>query len=138
MGEENSATDAAGGLPKADKPLNGSNQKLAYRSPKLVVYGSVRELTGANSGVNNGDATKMMISDPALKERVVRVGDHPAGFGLYLFDFKKEFCDTWGHGRQFGVMADEVQRIVPEAIAWHEDGYMVVNYASLGIHRIGH
>lgn len=39
--------------------------------------------------------------------------------------------------RQFGVMADEVETVMPEAISVHPDGYKMVNYALLGIsHRI--
>lgn len=110
--------------------------KAPYAAPTLTVYGSVRELTGANSGTNNGDAGTMMTagSDPALKENIVRVGEHPAGFGLYLFDYKAEFSD-FGTGRQFGVMADEIEQIVPEAVIVGDHGYRMVNYALLGITR---
>jgi hypothetical protein len=111
--------------------------KKAYRSPTLTVYGSVRELTGAKSGVNTGDGVGMMNSepsDPVLKENAVRVGEHPAGFGIYLFDFKAEFSE-FGAGRQFGVMADEVEQIIPAAVTRGAHGYRTVNYAMLGITR---
>ena len=36
-----------------------------------------------------------------------------------------------GHGGHFGVMADEVERIVPEAVSVHPNGYRQVDYASL-------
>ena len=35
-------------------------RKKAYRAPRLLVYGSVRELTGSNSGLLNGDSNTMM------------------------------------------------------------------------------
>jgi len=110
--------------------------KKPYRAPVLTVYGSVKELTGNLSAGANTDTNNMMItqSDPALKENVVRVGEHPAGFGLYLFDYKPEFID-FGAGRQFGVMADEVERIVPEAVTVGAHGYRTVNYNLLGITR---
>lgn len=116
------------------KPTNGP--KKPYRAPVLTVYGSVKELTGNNSGPNTGDTNSMMTtaSDRALKQNIVRVGEHPAGFGIYLFDYKPEFADL-GAGRQFGVMADEVQGIVPEAVAVGSNGYRTVNYALLGITR---
>jgi hypothetical protein len=63
------------------------------------------------------------------------VGEHPAGFGIFLFDYKAEYRDAFGHGRQFGVMADEVEGIVPEAVMVAEDGYRRVDYARLGITR---
>ena len=115
-----------------------ASHKAPYRTPSLKVYGSVRDLTGDISG-GAGDmnlmTTGMGTSDPATKENVVRIGEHPAGFGLYLFDYKSEFRDACGHGRQFGVMADEVEPIVPEAVMVGDHGYRVVNYALLGITR---
>jgi hypothetical protein len=63
------------------------------------------------------------------------VGEHPLGIGLYLFDYKSSFREAWGHGRQFGVMADEVERVMPEAVRIGSDGYWLVDYALLGIER---
>ena len=113
--------------------------KLAYQRPSLTVYGSVRELTGAssNAAIADGGAkgTGMATSDPALKENAIRIGSHPAGFGIYLFDYKAEFQDEHGQGRQFGVMANEVEVIAPEAVVVRADGYRAVNYSLLGITR---
>lgn len=111
--------------------------KRVYCAPNLTVYGSVKSLTGAISNgmyADNGGKHMVGSSDPAVKENVVRVGEHPAGFGLYLFDYKPEFS-KFGTGRQFGVMADEVEKIVPEAVTIGSDGYRMVNYALLGITR---
>lgn len=114
---------------------NNGRSKKPYSVPTLTVYGSVKELTGATSGaVGDGVGMNMAPSDPALKENAVRVGDHPAGFGIYLFDYKAEFSG-FGMGRQFGVMADEVERIMPEAVSIGAHGYRTVNYALLGITR---
>ncbi len=109
--------------------------KLHYVSPVLTTYGSVRDLTGATSLGSFTDASSMMVtmSDPAAKENIVRVGEHPAGFGLYLFDYKAGFRDAHGHGRKFGVMADEVEKIIPQAVVVNADGYRAVDYAQLGI-----
>ena len=113
--------------------------KREYGSPALVVYGSVRQLTEAASGaVGDGKGMNMAASDPAIKVNVVRIGEHPAGFGLYLFDYQPEFRDKWGQDRQFGVMADEVEHIIPEAVSMGVDGYRIVNYALLGIRRTRH
>ena len=121
---------------------NAIESKLAYSAPSLTVFGSVRELTraGVGSGGDGGGAGKSFsgtgktaTSDPVAKENIVRVGEHPAGFGIYLFDYKAEMRDACGHGRQFGVMADEVQTIVPEAVSIGENGYRQVDYSVLGI-----
>ena len=111
--------------------------KLAYQRPSLTVFGSVRELTGGGS-MGNGDGqlpgkAAPKTSDPAAKENAVRIGTHPAGFGIYLFDYKAELRDAHGHGRQFGVMANEVEMVLPEAVMVGADGYRAVNYSMLGI-----
>jgi hypothetical protein len=104
----------------------------------LTTFGSVGELTGAMTNGSFTDAVGMMVmapSDRALKEGILRVGEHAAGFGLYLFSYKPEFRDACGHGRQFGVMADEVELIVPEAVSVGGNGFKVVNYGLIGVHR---
>ena len=116
-------------------PTNG---KKKYKSPGLVCYGSVSVLTqsGTMGGVetNAQDMSNMAAnSDIRLKQDIVLVGNHPLGFGLYLFDYKAEFSELHGSGRQFGVMAQEVEAVVPNAVFTHADGYKRVNYAMLGI-----
>ncbi len=79
----------------------------------------------------------MDMSDRACKTNLTRIGTHPIGIGLYLFDYKAEFQESAGRGRQFGVMADEVEAVMPEAVVMHPDGYKRVNYAMLGIDLSG-
>ena len=110
--------------------------RRAYSKPALTIYGSVRDLTGGDSSTDSGDGDAMMTpsaSDRAYKENIRQVGTHPAGFGLYLFDYKAEFRAAFGHGRKFGVMADEVEKVVPEAVVVREDGYRGVDYGRIGI-----
>lgn len=113
--------------------------KVPYSTPALVVYGTVMALTqgSLSAGTDNPSAGKDMTqSDPALKENIVAVGSHPLlGIGLYLFDYKAAFRDACGHGRQFGVMADEVEVVMPEAVSVHANSYKQVDYAMLGIVR---
>ena len=122
------------------KSANCEEARRRYAAPALVVYGSVRDLTGGSSGIasDGNDATvanpnKPNASDRSYKENIVQVDLHPAGFGLYLFDYKAELRDDLGHSRKFGVMADEVEKIVPEAVFMDSDGYRKVDYSLLGI-----
>jgi hypothetical protein len=113
--------------------------KKPYTKPRLVKYGEVRLLTqtsttGSKEGTT-GSGIMKPGSDRAIKENIVRIGDHPLGFGLYLFDYKPGFQATWGAGRQFGVMADEVEAVVPQAVSRHPEGYKVVDHAMLAIRR---
>ena len=121
--------------------------RKAYATPGLTNFGSVRALTQAGTGltVENGmpgncsqNKNEKPCSEIRVKENISRIGDHTLGFGLYLFDYRPEYREQWGHGRQFGVMIDEVETIVPEAVSVHPDGFKRVDYAMLGIERLAH
>lgn len=45
------------------------------------------------------------------------------------------FREICGHGRQFGVMADEVETVIPEAVSARPAGYKQVDYALLGVRQ---
>ena len=124
----------------ATQDASPKGRKARYSSPVFRAYGSVNALTMGMGGtvVDFMGIAMMGASERSLKERIVRVGTHPRGFGLYLFDYKPPYRDAWGHCRRFGVMADEVEPVVPEAVHVHPDGYRIVDYAMLGIHSAHH
>jgi len=110
--------------------------KRGYQKPRLRTYGRLVDWTQGTGGtVGDAGAQTMLRSDRQRKTNIVRIGDHPLGIGLYLFDYKPEFRDSCGHGRQFGVMADEVEQVLPQAVSAHANGYKMVNYGLLGIDR---
>ncbi len=133
--------------PESENQNQESKPRKSYAAPSLVSYGAVRSLTqagtGANAENNYGqlmlclpfDMARKQCSERRVKENIVRIGDHPLGFGLYLFDYRPEFRAQWGQGRQFGVMIDEVERVMPEAVSMHTDGYKRVDHSLLGIHQ---
>jgi hypothetical protein len=106
--------------------------KKPYHRPELQVFGKLHLLT-RGVGTANGDAGQNMMvpSDRAIKDDIVRIGTHPLGIGVYLFDYKSEYRERCGDGRQVGVMADEVEAVLPEAVSVHPDGYKMVDYAML-------
>ena len=118
------------------KPLETkpARVKAMYVWPKLRTYGAVNQLTAGRPG-SGTDRSSMLrrTSDRATKENIVRVGTHPAGFGLYLFDYKPVYREAAGFGRQFGIMADEVEAVLPQAVVMGPHGYKMVDYALLGI-----
>ena len=63
------------------------------------------------------------FSDRRLKSNIVQIGVHPLGIGIYEYDI-------FGH-RDVGVMADEVENVMPEAVIEHPSGYKMVNYGLL-------
>ncbi len=108
--------------------------KKAYHRPAVRVLGAVHLLTRGAGITANGDGGQMMkTSDRLLKQDIVRIGDHPLGVGLYLFTYKPGYGAESAGARQFGVMADEVEAVMPDAVSLRTDGYKVVNYAMLGI-----
>ena len=114
--------------------------RKSYQPPNLVSYGLVRQLTqNGNGSGNDGNNVPGMTkkSDERLKTNIRKVGEHPDGFGLYLFHYKTEFQD-FGAGRQFGVMAQEVEMVMPEAVSIDVNGYRQVNYALLGVCQTKH
>lgn len=124
---------AQGGL--IDKQAAGLRRP--YQKPALRRYGAVRALTGNGRGSgNDGNPTPgmNMMSDLRCKTRVRRVGDHPAGFGLYLYQYRSEFHGQNRPGTHFGVLAQEVAGVFPEAVSRDENGWLQVDYARLGIH----
>jgi hypothetical protein len=62
-------------------------------------------------------------SDRRLKTDIVREGTLPNGIPLYSFRY------TWDRQRFVGVMADEVEAVMPGAVSTHRTGYKMVNYA---------
>lgn len=82
------------------------------------------------AGFNNllGSAAQLgsaafMFSDRRLKSNVVKVGEHPIGVGVYEY--------TMFGQRQVGVMAQEVQKVRPDLVKRHANGYLTVNYGGL-------
>jgi hypothetical protein len=73
----------------------------------------------------------IMASDIRTKENIKAIGWLPNGLPVYEFEYKPEFKNQWGHGTQVGVMAQDVEKVLPEAVIEHPDGYKMVNYGAL-------
>ena len=82
-----------------------------------------------NAGISNalGGATNFAsafgFSDIRLKSNIRRVGTHSVGVGVYEYDI-------FGH-RERGVIAQELQRVRPDLVRQHNNGYLTVNYGAL-------
>lgn len=78
------------------------------------------------------EAYKAYASKREYKTDIVYVGMHEIGVPIYDFSYRPEYADKWGHGRHRGVMIDELEQVMPEAISVDADGHSVVNYSMLG------
>lgn len=74
----------------------------------------------------------VMFSDRRLKRDVVDLGEIMPGIHLY------EYAYVWGPERHRGVMADEVERVMPEAVLYDADGFQMVDYGRLFGDRVVH
>jgi hypothetical protein len=70
-----------------------------------------------------------VFSDERLKEDLILVGKANNGLNIYLGRYTKESGLDDGKVHLF-LIAQEVQQIKPEAVKKHENGYLMVDYAS--------
>jgi hypothetical protein len=93
---------------------------------------------GLGSAIGSGAALYMKSggSDIAIKQDIQRVGRLNNGLSLFKYQYKPEYRDTWGHGFHVGVMAQEVEQVIPDAVSVHTDGYKMVDYGKVLNHGI--
>ena len=97
-------------------------QMDAYNAKQAGSQGLMSGLTSLG-GLAMKAAPLLMASDRRLKSRIVRVGMHPLGIGIYEYDIAGQ--------RQRGVLAQELQRVAPQYVYTHPEGYLMVDYGSL-------
>jgi hypothetical protein len=108
------ATDLLTGMGNAVTSAN-----LANQSNKSSMFNS---LLGA--GAQLGSA--YLFSDERLKENIILIGEEN-GFPIYQFNYINIPEKTY-----IGVMAQDVEKIVPEAVM-ESEGYKMVNYDMIGL-----
>jgi hypothetical protein len=82
---------------------------------------------GGRAAARGGGGRGGRRSDIRLKHDIVFLGYLNDGLGLYRFSYN-------GSSKPYvGVMAQEVERIVPAAVTRGRDGYLLVNYEKLGL-----
>jgi hypothetical protein len=93
---------------------------------------------GSALGAIGGAAMKyapamIAASDIRTKENITAVGKLPNGLTVYEFEYKPEFKDKkhYGKGRHRGLMAHEVEAVIPEAVVQMEDGYKAIDYSKV-------
>jgi len=89
---------------------------------------------GFNSGLMGLGGTlgaAAIMSDIRTKEHIKQVGFLPNGLSVYEYEYKPKWKDKAGHGKFIGVMAQEVEQVMPQAVITRPDGYKMVNYGAL-------
>lgn len=72
-----------------------------------------------------------IMSDIRTKENIVPLGWSFKGLPVYEYEYKPRWKSEAGHGKFIGVMAHEVEQVMPEAVITRLDGYKMVNYGAL-------
>ena len=113
------------GVQKYNADVNAYSAQQANDPMKTVL--------GAAAGVGTSFALKAAMSDIRMKENIEFIGYLPNGLGVYEYEYKPEFKDhpLAGHGKFRGVMAHEVEKLIPNAIFETKDGYKAVDYSKL-------
>ena len=107
----------------------------AYGADASARSGVTNTNTNANSSMynaqSNANAEVMgtimgagitKFSDIRLKRNIVKLHNDARGFAWYAYDY------VWGGARQIGVMAQELEKVIPLAVT-SVGGYKAVNYS---------
>ena len=117
----------------ANVGISGNNALIGamgsdYRSTLSADSGAVGGALSGLGGIGQGlGAMGLKLSDRRMKENIQHVGEADGGFSIYEFNYI-------GDGKRYrGVMADEVERVMPDAVVYDDMGFASVNYSMLGI-----
>ncbi len=126
--------------PLAQLQAGGS---LFGATPYQLFSGQNINTTGTMNGTNVTSATPSLFSqmlaagevaakvaagsDRRMKKDIERIGETQQGLGLYRFSY------LWEDRRRVGVMADEVEKIAPNAVLPWFGKYLAVDYGALGL-----
>lgn len=97
---------------------------MANTARQLQAKADESNSSGFGSFVGTIIGSGLKHSDRRLKKNVVKVGTLPNGLNVYEFDY------IWGGPRQRGVLADEVEKIIPAAVS-ERLGFKMVDYSML-------
>lgn len=146
LGQVGSAYDAQNQAMLSDQV---ARQQQAQQAPwnRLGAFGNIALGAGGLGGTSTGTSTVtqatnplqmiggiassvlpfFLPSDERLKADIEKVGELPNGIGLHRFRYRGD------NVKYVGVLAQEVEEIMPEAVAESETGYLMVDYARLGV-----
>jgi hypothetical protein len=114
--------------------LTGRGQDIDFQSDQTAqaaniftsLLGLDKQDTVVGGGRSTGSSQKGIVpaftSDRRLKKNITKLGEYIKGINFYSFEY------LWSPVRHFGFMADEVKKIMPEAVVTGADGFDSVYY----------
>ena len=129
-----------GGLAKAVQSVDTELQVASFKQQGTAYEGQAAAATGAAAAASASSGGGLLgalfsgagglfalFSDDRLKENIELVEKRDEGINIYTFNFV-------GTGERWrGVLAQEVQRFKPWCVEEMENGYLMVDYAKLGL-----
>ncbi len=105
-----------GGVDYSGLVNNNYNQQVSAQNAQMGALGGLFGTIGLGA---------MKFSDRRLKSDIERIGTTAHGLPFYEY--------TIFGRRERGVMADEVAKIMPDAVVMQPNGFNAVNYSMLGL-----
>jgi hypothetical protein len=110
---------------------SGYNAQLAGANAQNAANNAFTGGLMSLGGSLGAAAMPYMLSDIRTKENIYLVGAMANGLPVYEYEYKPEFKAIGGFGKFVGVMAQDVEKVQPEAVIERSDGYKMVNYGVL-------
>ena len=85
-------------------------------------------LFGLGGSAMGAGALAFAASDRRAKRKIVRIGTHCSGIGVYRFRYNRRWSSAYRPGVHVGVMAADVLTVDPASVIPHPDGYLMVDY----------
>ena len=95
----------------------------ALGAPSNSAVGGLVSAAGGALSSGAQSIYNYLNSDTRLKTNIVRVGTTPGGLNVYEYNYLHDLKT-----RHVGVMAQEVERVIPDAVITRDDGFMMVDY----------
>ncbi len=120
----------------------GTSSDVQFNDQQTDSLGVGTAASGTTGEIRaTNDVTAFYSSDVALKENITNIPDPLESIQKLngvLFDWKKEYMDKRGgedgyfvRKKDVGVIAQEVEKVLPEAVAQRPDGIKAVKYDRL-------
>jgi hypothetical protein len=107
-------------LAKMEMDMRREEAKAAAKAAKWSAIGSI---VGAAAAVK---------SDVRLKTNIKQYDKLDNGLNLYVWDWTEEAIEKgFGDALNYGVLAQEVRKVMPDAVRASESGYLEVDYTKV-------
>lgn len=114
--------------------VNQFMQEQGYPFQVAQFLANIAMGTGALSGSTTTTTQPgSFFSDRRLKEDIKRIGKTDDGMPIYSFKYRGDDAEQ----THIGFMADEVEKVKPEAVGLHPSGYKTVDYAKATENSMG-